>query len=81
MFLIKNNKFNPLCNLIKANVKLYSSNNLNKINPWFITGLTDGDGTFVVNVLKSDRAIVGWLVVISYHLAAANNFANLVMLQ
>jgi hypothetical protein len=42
-----NNKFNPLYNLIKANIKFYSSNNLNKINPWFITGITDGDGTFV----------------------------------
>jgi hypothetical protein len=81
MFNIKNNKFNPLYNLIKANVKFNSSNNLNKVNPWFITGLTDGDGTLVVNILKSNRAIVGWLVVIGYHLVAANNFANLGMLQ
>ena len=41
---------NLLCNL---------SDNL---NPWFLTGFSDGESNFTVRVFKSDRVKVGWIV-------------------
>ena len=32
------------------------------INPWFITGFTDGEGCFSISVIKDNRYKEGWLV-------------------
>jgi hypothetical protein len=56
-----NNKINinPFQNLYKINIKnisllhknkISNSNLTNNINHWFIIRLTDGDGTFIVNI-------------------------------
>jgi hypothetical protein len=39
---------------------LANNNDNNKINPWFITGLTDGDGAFFFTVIKSTTSSIGW---------------------
>ena len=36
------------------------TNSKSKINPWFITGLVDAEGSFVVSVLKSSFTKIGW---------------------
>jgi LAGLIDADG endonuclease len=50
------------------------------INPFFITGLTDGDGSFWVLINKSKTTKTGWSIVPYYSIAAGNNPANLDML-
>lgn len=34
----------------------------NSLNPWFITGFVDAEGTFVIKVSKSPRSRAGWRV-------------------
>jgi hypothetical protein len=38
-----------------------SSNNNNKLNPWFVTGFLDGECCFYVNLIKS-KTKIGWAV-------------------
>lgn len=33
-----------------------------KMNPWFVTGITDGEGCFYVSITKCDKMKVGWQV-------------------
>lgn len=33
-----------------------------KINPWFLTGFTDGEGTFSINIKKAPTVKLGWTV-------------------
>ena len=51
------------------------------LNPWTVTGLTDGDGSFYVTIAKSARNTVGWSVLISFQIVASINNANLLMLE
>lgn len=51
------------------------------INPFFISGLTDGDGSFWITVTKSKTNKVGWAVSPYFSIAAAYNPANLDMLN
>lgn len=44
-------------------VKSFStSNNLSNINPWFWTGLIDGEGSFTIIVCKSNTHNSGWRI-------------------
>jgi hypothetical protein len=57
-------------------------NNTNTIiNPWFITGLTDGDGSFIISIVKSKTNKIGWSILILYQIVAENNPANYIMLN
>lgn len=49
--------------------------------PLFITGLTDGDGTFTVLVFKSKNTKLRWTVKLEFTICASNNPANLQMLE
>lgn len=33
-----------------------------KINPWFVTGLVDGEGTFVISIQRNNNLKLGWYV-------------------
>ena len=33
-----------------------------KINPWFITGFTDGEGSFIISITKDKKLKLGWEV-------------------
>ena len=39
------------------------------VNPWFITGLVDAEGSFIVHVVKDDSRILGYFVLASFELA------------
>lgn len=54
--------------------------NNNKLNPWFITGISDGDSNFYVGIYQG-RSRVGWRVEPSYRLTAGNNPANKILLD
>lgn len=40
-----------------------------KLNPWFITGLVDAEGSFGVGVVKDEGRRLGFLVLVSFELA------------
>lgn len=50
------------------------------INPWFVTGFTDGEGCFSIGIRKATTSI-GWSVGLEYRLVAKNNPANLKMFE
>lgn len=50
------------------------------LNPWFVTGLTDGDGNFALRLVRTTTGI-GWGIALSYSVVAANNLANQLMLD
>ena len=33
-----------------------------KLNPWFITGFTDGEGSFILTIIKDNKYKLGWRV-------------------
>jgi hypothetical protein len=64
-----------------TNQNLLINNNYSPeiIDPWFVTGFTDGEGSFYFSITDSDTKIK-WRVKIFYSLVAANNPANYAML-
>ena len=57
------------------NKRFYSSvverslNNKYSLNPWFITGFIDAEGSFMVIVRKNPKNRTGWLVVVIFSIA------------
>jgi hypothetical protein len=47
-------------------VMLYDS--YEYLNPWFITGFTDGEGSFMVSIRKDIRQKTGWRVEALFHI-------------
>lgn len=45
-------------------LRFYSTvtNNFTQINPYFITGFIDGEGSFVIRVRKNNKSKIGWYV-------------------
>ena len=39
------------------------------MNPWFLTGLTDGDGCFCISIIKDNKYRLGWYVKQSFTIA------------
>lgn len=39
-----------------------SKNNLTVLNPWFVTGFVDAEGSFTMSIFKSKTAAIGWTV-------------------
>ena len=54
---------------------------LAKINPWFVTGLGDGEGCFTIKILRSNQYKTGWSVTLSFqvilHIKDINLLENL----
>ena len=44
----------------------------NKIHPWYITGLIDGDGSLNVSVTKASYRSIGYIVTLSFEIALLN---------
>jgi LAGLIDADG DNA endonuclease family protein len=60
---------------------LTKNNNKNAIiNPWYVTGFTDGEGSFSFSLVKSNSNKIGWALLIHFNLVASNNPANYSML-
>ena len=56
----RNNKrlFSTLSNNVhNYNTSLVSSS----LNPWFITGFSDAEGSFVVSIYKNKNSKLGWI--------------------
>jgi len=52
-----------------------------KLNPEFVTGLTEGDGHFFVGITNNNNKNEEWRVNLRYGICAANNPANRQMLE
>lgn len=45
-------------------IKNYSNFQFNStLNPWFVTGFTDGEGSFILTIIKDKKYKLGWRVV------------------
>ena len=51
-----------LISLNTKNIKSFIHKDGFKLNPWFVTGFTDGDGSFAVSITKKKEGI-GWKIV------------------
>lgn len=70
--LIDNNKFKISDSVLNSNLNP---------NPWYITGITDGDGSFVVSISPVNLSKIRWRVNLHYVLTAEINKPNLIMLN
>nr|WPM94704.1 hypothetical protein [Ceratocystis fimbriata]WPM94756.1 hypothetical protein [Ceratocystis fimbriata] len=55
----RNYQVNSISNLIKRN---YSQFNF-RFNPWYITGFVDGEGSFMLTIIKDKKYKLGWRIV------------------
>jgi hypothetical protein len=42
------------------NLTRNSSNLESKLNPWYVTGFTDGEGSFILTIIKDNKYKLGW---------------------
>jgi len=57
---------------------------MQNLNPWYITGITDGDGTFNVKIVRNNTnkdSDSKWRIYLIYTIVAADNPANRNMLE
>ena len=48
-------------------MKKYSTNNtFSKINPWFITGFSDAESSFVISIYRDENSKLKWRVTASF---------------
>lgn len=52
-----------------------------KLNPWFVTGYTDGEGSFSIRLRTKSSSILGYHVSIVYSIGAEVNPLNLKLLE
>lgn len=50
------------------NDNLFPSISCGSISPWFITGLVDAEGSFIVNIIKDDSRRLGFLVLFQFEI-------------
>ncbi len=72
----------PIFNLNNSNIKNTVNRKIQSftLNPWYVTGYTDGEGSFVFSLVRSKSNKIGWGLLIHFNLVAANNPANITML-
>lgn len=61
-----------VCSLHTQNVELEMKSPLFSsgcISPWFITGLVDAEGSFIVNIVKDNSRSLGFLILIHFEIA------------
>nr|YP_009493156.1 LAGLIDADG endonuclease [Ganoderma leucocontextum]AWJ63951.1 LAGLIDADG endonuclease [Ganoderma leucocontextum] len=63
------------------NLTIIVMRKVNLLDPWQVTGLTDGDGSFYVTISKSVKNEIGWSVSINFQIVASENSANVQMLE
>lgn len=52
-----------------------------KLNPWFVTGLSDGDGSFYIVLRKDSTCRFGFSICLEYKVVAGVNPLNLKLLE
>lgn len=51
-----------------VNRELPDTNDLGKLNPFYISGLADGESSFVVSIRKNPELKAGWMVALSFEM-------------
>jgi len=64
-----------------VNTRYFCSKPKGKLDPWFITGFTDGEGSFSVRIRKKSNSALGFHVSIVYSIGAEVNPLNLKLLE
>ena len=49
-------------NLPLNKVRYISQTQTSGLDPWFVTGFTDGEGSFMISILKNSERRLGWSV-------------------
>lgn len=66
-FIMKNNAVLYTRNRVIKNYRCYSTKiNNDYLDPWFVTGFSDGEGCFNISITKSKSNIIGWQVQIRF---------------
>jgi len=47
---------------VQSQLRKFSSKRDNELHPWFITGFTDGEGSFFISITKNNNLKLGWRV-------------------
>jgi len=47
------------------------------INPWFITGFVEGEGSFIINITKNNKTKTGWRVQVEFKIGLHKKDLNL----
>lgn len=42
------------------------------LNPWFVTGLVDAEGSFMVNIIKNNKLKIGWRIILNSQISLHN---------
>ena len=72
--------FNINNNIIYYSTLTTPKKQLVKINPWFITGLTDGEGSFIVGVVRNNNYKTGWNIKARFQIALHSKDIHLLLL-
>jgi len=54
--------------VVSSKAFLHTSVTFKPLEPWFVTGFTDGEGCFWINVYKDDTYKTGWRVKLFYQI-------------
>jgi hypothetical protein len=73
-----------LSNHINSNIRYFSAQRQItlqsvKIKPWFITGLADGEGSFIVGVVRNNNYKTGWNIKVRFQIALHNKDIDLLL--
>jgi len=61
--------------------KFFSTKSSNKLHPLFVTGYTDGEGSFSIRIRKLLNSPIGYQSSIVYSIGAEQNSLNLILLE
>lgn len=61
------------------NVIFYSSNNFIKLDPWFLTGFTDGEGSFIISIINNKERKIGYSVKLFFQIGLHQKDLNLLL--
>lgn len=64
-----------------VNKRYFSSKKKGKLNPWFITGYTDGEGSFSIRLRTKSNSPLGFHISVVYSIGAEVNPLNLDLLE
>jgi hypothetical protein len=79
-----NNNLNTNINIFETQLNIHNFNyykEKQKLHPYFVTGYTDGDGSFSIRIRKSKTNKVGFTVGPVYSIGAEANIENLKLLK
>jgi hypothetical protein len=67
--------------MVTKNFFSSKSSNKSELHPWFVTGYTDGEGSFSIRMRKKFNSSLGYQVSLVYSIVAEQNPLNLILLE